>query len=179
MIIRIRVLPHRRFGGDLLRLLHRRFGGDLLRPHIHRSLRGGLLCLLSGTVLPSLPGEDQKVVTTLSAGSSTDKIRINSTHRGDQLVCRHPQHLRSVPPPPPRQPRHPTCLAPLLASRRLTCSVGEPGSSCSGRPRRQEAPSTSSSNFGEFAVPSHCFVWTSILATCWCHPMTMNESLES
>ena len=149
-------------------------------PHIHRSPRGDLLCRLHpSTVLPILAGEDQKLVITHGAGSSTDKIRINYIRRGDQLVRRRPQHLRSVPPPPPRQPRHPTCLAPLLASRRLTCSVGEPGSSCSGCPQRQEAPSTSSSNFGEFAVPSHCFVWTSILATCWCHPMTMNESLES
>ncbi|KAG2591800.1 hypothetical protein PVAP13_5NG505900 [Panicum virgatum] len=91
-------------------------------PHIHRSPRGDLLCRLHlSTVLPILAGEDQKLVITHGAGSSTDKIRINYIRRGDQLVRRRPQHLRSVPPPPPRQPRHPTYLAPPLASRRLTC----------------------------------------------------------
>ena len=90
-------------------------------PHIHRSPHGDLLRLHPGTVLPSLPGEDQKLVITHGAGSSTDKIRINYIRRGDQLARRRPPHLCSVPPPPPRQPRQPTCLAPPLASRRLTC----------------------------------------------------------
>jgi len=82
-------------------------------PHIHRSPRGDLLCRLHpSTVLPILAGEDQKLVITHGAGSSTDKIRINYIRRGDQLARRRPPHLCSVPPPPPRQPRQPTCLAP-------------------------------------------------------------------
>ena len=43
----------------------------------HRLTRADLLLLRPGTVLPTLAGEDQKLVITLGAGSATDEVRIN------------------------------------------------------------------------------------------------------
>ncbi|EER93738.3 hypothetical protein SORBI_3001G152400 [Sorghum bicolor] len=43
----------------------------------HRLTRAYLLRLRPGTVLPTLAGDDEKLVITLGAGSATDEVRIN------------------------------------------------------------------------------------------------------
>ncbi|CAD6340253.1 unnamed protein product [Miscanthus lutarioriparius] len=43
----------------------------------HRLTRADLLLLRPGTILPTLAGEDQKLVITLGSGSATDEVRIN------------------------------------------------------------------------------------------------------
>jgi hypothetical protein len=43
----------------------------------HRLTRADLLRLRPGTILPTLAGEDQKLVVTLGSGSATDEVRIN------------------------------------------------------------------------------------------------------
>ncbi|XP_066372979.1 uncharacterized protein [Miscanthus floridulus] len=104
----------------------------------HRLTHADLLLLRPGTVLPTLAGEDQKLVITLGAGSATDEVRINYIPvKEPDVVINSRVAVHSIYLPFPRVHLANLAASVAVASDLLTndsCGVGGPFGDCASTP---------------------------------------------